>query len=76
MPTLVKVTKWDKGLALLIPSRFAKRRRINVGSVVDLESLKIAKSPRITLAELMAKFKPEHCHPEWDLGCPKGKEPW
>jgi antitoxin component of MazEF toxin-antitoxin module len=34
------------------------------------------KRRRYTCAELMAKFKPEHRHPEWDVGPPVGKEIW
>lgn len=76
MPTLVKVKKWDSSLAIVIPSEFAKVHKLRVGSVIDLDSLKVLKRKRYTAAELMAKFKPEHRHPAWDLGPPVGKEIW
>jgi antitoxin component of MazEF toxin-antitoxin module len=79
MPTPVKVKKWGSSMAILIPSQFAKMRKINVGSVVDLEPVKVVPSPkrrRYKLSELMAKFKPHHRHGEWDLGKPVGKEIW
>jgi hypothetical protein len=31
---------------------------------------------RYKMSELMAKFKPEHRHPAWDVGDPVGKEIW
>jgi predicted RNase H-like HicB family nuclease len=31
---------------------------------------------RYKMSELMAGFKPEHRHGEWDLGGPVGKEIW
>ncbi len=78
MPTPVKVKKWGSSMAVLIPSQFAKMRKINVGSVIDLETVKIVKSKRrrYKLAELLAQFKPEHRHGEWDLGKPVGREVW
>jgi antitoxin component of MazEF toxin-antitoxin module len=75
----VKVKKWGSSMAILIPSQFAKSRDISVGSVIDLEPVKVVKSRRrrrYKLSELMAKFKPEHRHGEWDLGNPVGKEIW
>lgn len=34
------------------------------------------KRPKVTLAALMARYKPEHRHGEWDLGTPMGNEVW
>lgn len=78
MPTPVKVRKWGSSMAILIPSQFAKMRKINVGSVIDLEPVKIVKvrHRRYTSAEMMVGYKPEHRHGEWDLGAPVGKEIW
>jgi len=78
MATPVKVKKWGSSMAILIPSQFAKMRKINVGSVIDLEPVKVVKPKRrrYKLSELMAKFKPHHRHGEWDLGEPVGKEVW
>jgi antitoxin component of MazEF toxin-antitoxin module len=78
MATNVKVKKWGSGMALLIPSRFAKERRIDIGTVLDLEKVRVVKPRRrrYKLSELMAKFKPEHRHGGWDLGDPVGKEIW
>jgi antitoxin component of MazEF toxin-antitoxin module len=79
MPTPVKVKKWGSSMAVLIPSQFAKMRRIAVGSVLDLESVHVvsprpARRRRHKLSELVAGYKPEHRHGEWDLGSPVGKE--
>jgi len=79
MPTPVKVKKWGSSMAVLIPSQFAKMREIDVGSVIDLEAVKVVKPKRrrrYKLSELMAQYKPKHRHGEWDLGGPVGKEIW
>jgi antitoxin component of MazEF toxin-antitoxin module len=80
MPTPVQVKKWGSSMAVLIPSQFARARRIGVGTMVDLEPLRVVKPPaarrRYKLTELMAKFKPRHRQGEWDLGDPAGKEVW
>jgi antitoxin component of MazEF toxin-antitoxin module len=44
MATPVKVKKWGSSLAVRIPSQFAKTRRIQVGSVLDLEPVKLVKA--------------------------------
>jgi antitoxin component of MazEF toxin-antitoxin module len=63
-------------MAVLIPSPFAKMREINVGSVVNLEAIKLVKPrrQRYKLSELMAKFKPEHRHGKWNIGGPVGRK--
>jgi antitoxin component of MazEF toxin-antitoxin module len=78
MATPVKVKKWGSSMAVLIPSQFARMRKIDVGTVVDLEPIKTIKPRRrrYKLSELVAGFKPEHRHGEWNLGGPVGKEPW
>ncbi len=77
MATPVKVKKLGSGMAVLIPHQFARMRRIEVGSVVDLEGIKVVKRRRrYELADLMAKFKPEHRREEWDVGGAVGKEIW
>ena len=66
-------------MAVLIPSQFARMREIEVGSVVDLEPLRIVKPQRrrrYKLSQLMNQFKPKHRHGEWDLGSAVGKEHW
>lgn len=78
MATPVKVRKWGSSMAVLIPSQFARMRDIHVGTVIDLQPLRVLKPRRrrYKLAELMAGFKPRHRHGEWDLGGPVGKEIW
>ncbi|HWE01463.1 MAG TPA: hypothetical protein VG326_03565 [Tepidisphaeraceae bacterium] len=77
MATPVKVKKWGSSMAVVIPSRFAKTRRINVGMLIDLEPVRIVKvRRRYKLSELLGQFKPRHRHGEWDLGEPVGKEFW
>ena len=79
MATPVKVKKWGSSMAVLIPRQFARMREIQVGTVLDLEPVKIVtarRRRRYKLSELMARFKPKHRHGEWDLGGPVGKEIW
>ena len=80
MATPVKVKKWGSSMAVLIPNQFAKSREIGIGTVLDLEAVRVVKPKRrrrrYKLADLMAKFKPEHRHPEWNLGNPVGREIW
>jgi len=65
-------------MAVLIPSQFAKMHRIEVGTVIDLETVKLVKPRRrrYKLSELMAQFRPHHRHGEWKLGGPVGREIW
>ena len=78
MATLVKAKRWGRGIAVVIPNRFARMRRIVVGTVLDLETIKTVKprQRRYKLSELMARFKPKHRHGEWQIGGPVGKEIW
>jgi antitoxin component of MazEF toxin-antitoxin module len=80
MPTPAKVKKWGSSMAVLIPSQFAKMRDIQVGSVIDLESVQVVnprrRRRRYKLSELLAGYKPKHRQGEWDLGAPVGKEIW
>jgi antitoxin MazE len=74
----VKVKKWGSSMAVLIPSQFAEMRKIGIGTVVDLEALRIVKPKRrrYKLAELLAGFKSRHRHGEWKPGDRVGKEVW
>lgn len=77
MATPVKVRKWGSSMAVLIPSHFAKARKIVVGGTIDLERVRVIKPRRrYKLSELMAGFKPQHRQGEWNLGEPVGKEIW
>jgi antitoxin component of MazEF toxin-antitoxin module len=83
MATPVKVKRWGSSMGVLIPSQFAKLREIDVGTVIDLEPIRVVKPRRrprrhrrYKLSELMAKFKPQHRHGEWDAGGPVGREIW
>ena len=74
----VKVKKWGSSMAVLIPSQFAKLRRIDVGTVLDLEPVRVVRAGRrrYRLSELMAGFKRRHRRGEWKLGDPVGEEIW
>ncbi|MGD0387387.1 MAG: AbrB/MazE/SpoVT family DNA-binding domain-containing protein [Tepidisphaeraceae bacterium] len=78
MATHVRVKKWGSSMAVLIPSQFAKMRDIHVGTVIDLEPVRIVKTRRrrYKLSQLVAQFKPKHRHGEWHLGAPVGREIW
>jgi len=77
MPTEVKVKKWGSSMALLLPSHFAKARHINVGSLVDIDGMKVVgRRKRPKFSEFMAQRKREPRRGEWDLGQPVGKEIW
>ena len=56
-----------------------RRTKGNKGTGVREVLLRIEpdrKPPKVTLAGLMAKYKPEHRRGEWDLGKPVGNEVW
>jgi len=74
----VKVKKWGSSMAVLIPKQFAETHEIEVGTMIDLEPVRIVKTRRrrYKLSELMARFKPRHRQGEWKLGGPVGKEVW
>jgi antitoxin component of MazEF toxin-antitoxin module len=78
MATPVKVKKWGSSMAVLIPSQFAKMRKIDVGSILDIEPVHIVKARRrrYRLSELVAGFKPRHRQGEWNIGGPVGRELW
>ena len=78
MPTPVKVKKWGSSMAVLIPKQFAEMRDIEVGTVLDIEPVKVVngRRRRYRLSELVADFKPRHRHGEWKLGGPVGREVW
>lgn len=78
MPTTTTVKKWGSSMAVLIPRQFAKAHQIDIGTVIDLETVRVvkAKRRRYKLSELMAKYKPSHRHGEWNIGGPVGKESW
>ncbi len=79
MATPVRVKKWGSSMAILIPGQFAKMRRIDVGSVLDIEPVKVVKAKsrkRYKLSELMARFKARHRHGELEIGKPVGREIW
>ena len=74
----VKVKKWGDSMAVLIPSQFAKLRKIAVGSLIDIEPIHVVRTKRrrYRLSELMTGFKRRHRRGEWDLGKRVGKEVW
>ena len=77
MPTLVTVSKWGNGIAVRIPREFAKRRKIKIGTVLDLDRIRVMKPRRrYKLSELLAQFKPAHRHRAWELGDRIGNEIW
>jgi len=77
MPMPVTVKKWGSSMAVLIPSQFAKLQNIGVGTVLDLQAVKVIKPRRrYKLAELVAQYKPQHRQGEWHLGGAVGKEIW
>jgi antitoxin component of MazEF toxin-antitoxin module len=73
----VKVKKWGNSLAVLIHKQFAEMHDIEVGTVLDIDPVRIVRPRRrYKLSELLAHHKPRHRHGEWKLGAPAGKEPW
>jgi antitoxin component of MazEF toxin-antitoxin module len=77
MPRPVKVKKRGRSMTVIIPSEFAKVRRIKVGTVIDLDSVRVVKSRRrYKLCELVAQFKSKHHHGESNFGKPVGREQW
>ncbi len=76
MPTPVTVKKWGSRMAVLIPWRFAKDRKIDVGATLDIDNISVIKPKRrrYKLPELMKGYKPSHRHREWDQSGPVGNE--
>ena len=74
--TQVIVRKWGKNLAVRIPIQIIHAQNLTIGSVIDLDSIRVVRKRRYKLDELMARFKPKHRHGEWDLGDPVGSEKW
>jgi antitoxin component of MazEF toxin-antitoxin module len=75
MATPVKVKKWGNNIVIVIPSQFAKKRHIYVGTMIDIELVKVIKRRRrYKIEELLAQFEPKHRHREWNFGQPVGKE--
>jgi antitoxin component of MazEF toxin-antitoxin module len=60
MPTLVKVRKWGNSLAVIIPTDYVKARNIQLGTLLDLESVRVMKPrrKRFKLSELVANTNP------------------
>jgi len=77
MATPVKVKKWGSSMAVLIPKQFAEVHDIEVGTVLDIEPVRIVKGRRrrYKLSELVSRFKPRHRQGEWELGGPLGCPP-
>ena len=77
MATPAEVKKWGSSMAVVIPRQFAKSRRIAVGSVIDLEPVRLVHPRRrYRLAELLTRYKRSHRHGEWNAGGTAGKEIW
>lgn len=78
MSTPVQVKRWGSSMAILIPRSFARLRQIEVGTMIDLESVQVVQRPRrrYKLSELVTQYRPEHRHGEWELGGPIGNETW
>lgn len=60
------------------PTRFCQEEEDQGWKRLDLEQVRVVKLKRrrYILAELMAQFRPEHRHSEWELGDPAGRESW
>ena len=78
MATPVRVKKWGSSMAVLIPSQFARLRKIAVGTVIDIEPVRVVGGGRrrYRLSDLMAGFKRRHRYEEWKLGAAVGNEVW
>lgn len=81
METLVKVMKWGRDMAVLLPGDFVIANGIHVGTTIDIDGIRIVRPQRhrrrrYTASELMARFRPEHRQGEWNLGRAVGRETW
>lgn len=77
-----QVQKWGHSLALRIPSAFAKKTRIQLGSRVDLSEVKgklvitLIESEEPTLDMLLAGVTDDNLHHEVTTGDAVGNETW
>lgn len=83
MPSTVQ--KWGNSLGVRIPKALAEEVRLAEGSEVEINAAdgvitirprrrQKRRRNRPSLAELLAKFKPEHRHGELNNSPPRGRE--
>ncbi len=77
---LTKVQKWGDGLAVRIPSAFAKEIGLCPDMEVELKlednKLVIIPNRKKQLEELLKRITPENIHNEINWGEKSGKEEW
>jgi antitoxin MazE len=78
----IKVQKWGKGLAIRIPSAYAKEISLQEGSQVIVRVVngslvvQLLSKTVPTLEDLVSGITPENRHEEVDWGRPVGREIW
>ena len=73
------VTKWGSSLAVRIPKPIAEQWGVREGSAIEIVTRGdevVLRKREYDLAELVARMRPEHQHPEQDWGAPQGDEVW
>ena len=76
------VQRWGNSLGVRIPKAVAEQAELKEGTEVEVAASagtliirpRRRKRRRVTLAELLAKMKPQHRHGEFDWGGPRGRE--
>lgn len=73
------VTRWGSSLAVRIPKPIAEQWGVHEGSAIEIVASGdevVLRKRRYDLADLVARMRPEHQHPEHDWGGPQGEEVW
>ena len=73
------VTKWGSSLAVRIPKPIAEQWGVREGSAIEIVTRGdevVLRKREYDLAELVARMRSEHQHPEQDWGAPQGDEVW
>ena len=77
---ITKIRKWGNSLGLRLPKSVAQEIALKDGSVVDVQTkngaitIRLARTSKYALQELLAQIHPGNLHPEIDAGAPKGRE--
>lgn len=73
------VTRWGSSLAVRIPKPIAEQWGVHEGSAIEIVASGdevVLRKRKYDLADLVARMRPEHQHPEQDWGAPQGEEVW
>ena len=79
MGAMSRVMRWGSSLAVRIPEAIAEQWGVQEGSAIEIVASGdevVLRKRKYDLADLAARMRPEHQHPEQDWGAPQGEEGW